>query len=129
MLTITLQGKEADDYFNYLNSLRTTTTVNTTIEDSKVVIDDAHEKKARTSLDISWHQIIDAKKLPVVGVSKRRKWTNAEKQTLINAVNRKDKRYYRISVLAKYLGRTARAIASEASRQGYRVHKDMLISI
>jgi len=118
MLTITLQGDEASQYLDYVNSLRQPYDSTESTEPK--------EKKARTSLNSKWRSKIDTNKVPDATVTNKA-WTNAERLTVDNAINRPDSKYYNIDVLAKYLGRSRGAIVAEANRQGSSIRNNMLI--
>ena len=118
MLTITLQGEDAQEYLNYLNRQP--------IPTLPQPVTASISKAPPVSIDSSWKTIVNARK---VSESRNgRPWTDAERAILHNAANRTDRFYYSTETLAKYLGRSKNAISSEAVRQGLEVSYGLLIN-
>lgn len=124
MLTITLQGDDAQEYLNYLNrnaSLPTPAAV--------AVIEPAQSTPIPTrnsSIDAMWKTTVNTNRIPEQRNGKM--WSDTERAILINAIDKHDKFYYSLTTLAKYLGRSRNAILSEAHRQQAQVANGFLIS-
>ena len=118
MLTITLQGDDAQEYLNYLNRQP----IPALPQPATAII----AKTPSTSIDLSWKTTVNARK---ISESRNgRLWTDDERALLHNAANRTDRFYYSTETLAKYLGRSKNAINSEAVRQGLEVSYGLLIN-
>ena len=118
MLTITLQGEDAQEYLNYLNRQPTPTLPQP--------VTASISKASPVSIDSSWKTAVNARKMPES--RNGRSWTDEERALLHNAANRTDRFYYSTETLAKYLGRSKNAISSEAVRQGLEVSYGLLIN-
>ena len=124
MLTITLQGDDAQEYLNYLNrnaSLPTPAPV-AVIEPTQ----SAPIPTRNSSIDAMWKTAVNTNRIPEQRNGKM--WSDTERAILTNAINRHDKFYYGLTTLCKYLGRSRNAILSEAHRQQAKLVNGFLIS-
>ena len=124
MLTITLQGDDAQEYLNYLNrstSLPTHAPV-AAIEPAQSIATPTRN----SSIDAMWKTAVNTNHVPEQRNGKM--WSETERAILINAIDKHDKFYYSLTTLAKYLGRSRNAILSEAHRQQAQVVNGFLIS-
>ena len=124
MLTITLQGDDAQEYLNYLNRNASLPTppVSATITPAQPT-----PIPSRTAtIDATWKTAVNTNRIPESRNGKM--WNETERAILINAIDKHDKFYYSLATLSKYLGRSRNAILSEAHRQQAQVVNGFLIS-
>ena len=124
MLTITLQGDDAQEYLNYLNRNASLTTPPTSAVITPVQSTPIPTRNA--SVDAIWKTAVNTNRVPESRNGKM--WNETERAILINAIDKHDKFYYSLATLSKYLGRSRNAILSEAHRQQAQVVNGFLIS-
>ena len=124
MLTITLQGDDAQEYLNYLNRNASLTTPPTSAVVTPVQSTPIQTRNA--SVDAIWKTAVNTNRVPESRNGKM--WSETERAILINAIDKHDKFYYSLATLSKYLGRSRNAILSEAHRQQAQVVNGFLIS-
>ena len=129
MLTITLQGDDAQEYLNYLNrnlpkpDIQPLVATVTTPPPSASI---PATKPTTTAIDIAWKTAVNTNRIPESRNGKM--WNDTERAILINAIDRHDRFYYSLGTLSKHLGRSRNAILSEAHRQQAKVVNGFLIS-
>ena len=129
MLTITLQGDDAQEYLNYLNrnlpkpDIQPLVATATTPPPSASI---PTTKSSTAAIDVAWKTAVNTNRIPEPRNGKM--WNDTERAILINAIDRHDRFYYSLSTLSKYLGRSRNAILSEAHRQQAKVVNGFLIS-
>lgn len=133
MLTITLQGAEAEDYLTYRRTSAMLTqepapvitpAPATVITTPAPAIPKLHSTTVTRAFDNNWRAQVETGVTPVR--ANRERWTDRELDVLVNAANKLDKTYYSVTAIAVTLGRSKASIVAAASRLGFFAANDML---
>ena len=127
MLTVTLQGQEAEDYILYRSKSSVplvTSIVQSTPESApKAIVPPSTIPVSRT-FDNAWRAHVNS------GDFKPReyaRWSKYELDVLNNALNQTDSKYYSVKAIATALGRSRSAIVSAAKRLNCDINNYMII--
>ena len=124
MLTVTLQGQEAEDYILYRSKSSIPLVVSTlpTPEPQVKAAPTTPTVTSRT-FDNAWRAHVNS------GNFKAReyaRWTDYELEVLKNAMDQTDPTYYSVKVIAKALGRSRPAIVAAVNRLNYTINNYMI---